>query len=246
MNAIPGLQHQFQDAVLAGKLGPTLATGHFEIYVNAYRGRLVEALRDNYPVLYRAMGDDAFSQLARTYITEHPSRFRSIRWFGDDLTAFAEAHPDYLPHPALADLARMDWALRGAFDAADAATLSPADVATIAAEKWPGQCFVLQAAVRLITLQWNVEPIWQALNQDENAATDAPQALQHSLLVWRREFECHWRSLDAREATALRVIADGGTFAEVCESLGDDANPAQTAAMYLRQWIEHGLLEKIL
>ena len=244
---IPELQHQFQDAVLAGKLQPTLATGHFEIYVNAYRGRLAEALRDNYPVLYRAMGDEAFGQLARAYIAEHPSRFRSIRWFGDNLTAFSEANPELLPHPALADLARMDWALRGAFDAADSATLSPADVATIAAEKWPGQCFVLQPAVRLITLQWNVEPIWQALNQDENAVTDAPQVLQHSLLVWRRELECHWRSLDAREATALRVIADGGTFAEVCESLAvDEANPAQTAAMYLRQWIEHGLLAKVL
>ena len=246
MNAIPELQHQFQDAVLAGKLMPDLASGHFEIYVNAYRGRLAEALRDNYPVLYRAMGDHAFSQLAGHYVAAHPSRFRSIRWFGDDLTAFAEAHPELLPHPALADLARMDWALRGAFDAADSATLLLADVATIAAENWPGQCFVLQAAVRLITLQWNVEPIWQALNQDENAATDAPQPLQQSLLVWRREFECHWRSLDAPEATALGVIAKGGTFAEVCQSLADDANPAQTAAMYLRQWIEHGLLEKIL
>lgn len=244
MNAIPELQQRFQDAVLAGALEPALASGHFEIYVNAYRGRLVEALCNNYPVMYRAMGADVFSQLARAYIAEHPSRFRSIRWFGDGLTAFAEANPDLLPHPALIDLARMDWALRGAFDAADSPISCMGDVAMIAAEKWPEQCFVLQPSVELIDLQWNVEPIWQALSQDENAVTGAPQGLQHTLLVWRHELECQWRSLEPNEATALRVIGAGGSFAQVCESLADDAYPAQAAAMYLRQWIEHGLLEK--
>lgn len=244
MNTIPELQHLFQGAVLANNLAPGLATGHFEIYANAYRGRLVEALRDNYPVLHRALGDEAFGELARAYIAAHPSRFRSIRWFGDKLSDFIDAHPDLLPHPALGDLARMDWAIRGAFDAADLPALSAADVAAIPAEKWPGQCFVLQPAVCMIDLQWNVEPIWQTLNQDENATTDAPQALQHTLLVWRRELECQWRSLDAREATALRAIADGMTFAEVCERIVGDADPAQTAAMYLRQWIEYGLLAR--
>ena len=53
------------------------------IYQHAYRARLVAALRDNHEVLALALGDDAFDAIAQAYIDAHPSRFASIRWFGD-------------------------------------------------------------------------------------------------------------------------------------------------------------------
>jgi hypothetical protein len=36
------------------------------VYLKAYRARLTAALRDNFPVLQRALGDDAFDVLAQT------------------------------------------------------------------------------------------------------------------------------------------------------------------------------------
>jgi hypothetical protein len=103
--------------------------GGLAVYLQAYRARLTAALRDNYPVLQRALGDDAFDLLARAYLDEHPSHFRSIRWFGDSLAEFLAAAPEHLPHPALVDLARMDWAMRTAFDAADATLLGVGELA---------------------------------------------------------------------------------------------------------------------
>jgi len=55
------------------------------IYRHAYRARLVAALRDNHEVLALALGDEAFDAIAQAYIDAHPSRFASIRWFGDGL-----------------------------------------------------------------------------------------------------------------------------------------------------------------
>lgn len=246
MNAISGLQLRFQQAVLDGQAPPGLVRGHFNIYAEAYRGRLTEALRENYPVLRKAMGDEMFDALALAYIEARPSHFRSIRWFGDALAEFIDAHPDLTPHPALGDLARMDWAVRGAFDAAAAPAFDPEQIASIPAQDWPEQCFRLQSAARLIELQWNVEPAWQALSLDENASTEPPQPLRHTLLVWRRELECQWRSLDAHEAAALHALADGMSFADVCERIAGTGadDPAQNAAMYLRRWVEDGLLKK--
>ena len=115
MSATGELQRRFQRAVLSEDFAPGLfvaegreIAGGLGLYLMAYRARLLSALRDNFPVLHRALGDEAFAELARDYIDAHPSRFRSIRWFGDELTAFLDAGPERLPHPALADVARIE------------------------------------------------------------------------------------------------------------------------------------------
>ena len=59
--------------------GAASAQRRFDIYVNAYRTRLIDALRANYPVLHRALGDDAFESLAQAYIAAHPSSCTNIR-----------------------------------------------------------------------------------------------------------------------------------------------------------------------
>ena len=123
MHTLATLQQRFQIHVTSS---PDAAAdglqddvrGHLEVYVNAYWGRLREALADNYPVLNRALGDDGFRELAAAYVSAHPSHFRSIRWFGDRLADFIAGNPEIVPHPALLDIARLDWAMRGAFDAA--------------------------------------------------------------------------------------------------------------------------------
>jgi hypothetical protein len=131
MSTLAELQQRFQKAILLENFTPdlfaaegALLAGGIGVYLQAYRARLTAALRDNFPVLQRALGDDAFDLLARAYIDAHPSHFRSIRWFGHRLVEFLAAAPERLPHPALLDLARMDWAMRTAFDAADAAALT--------------------------------------------------------------------------------------------------------------------------
>ena len=169
MSAMGELQCRFQRAVLTEDFTPGLfvsegreIAGGLGLYLMAYRARLLSALRDNFPVLHRALGDEAFAELASDYIDAHPSRFRSIRWFGDELTAFLDAGPERLPHPALADVARMDWAIRGAFDAAGALPLTLADLAELAPEQWPQRRFALLPSLRLVDLNWAVEPIWRA------------------------------------------------------------------------------------
>jgi hypothetical protein len=253
MNAWPELQRRFQRAVLAGDPAPGLfaaetagAGGGFGIYLAAYRARLTAALRENFTVLQRALGDQAFANLARDYIDTHPSRSRSIRFFGDELSAFLDASPGKLPHPALADVARMDWAIRGAFDAADAPPLTLSDLAALPAEAWAEQRFRLLPSLRLVDLKWNVEPIWRALDDDAEAQTAAPAALPHVLLVWRPQLDCRWRSLDAVEATALRALAGGASFAACCTAIAASgaADPARVAAGLLRRWVVDGLLAR--
>ncbi|MBK7952964.1 MAG: putative DNA-binding domain-containing protein [Candidatus Accumulibacter sp.] len=251
MSTLAKLQERFQTAVLAENPVPglfaaevPLLEGGFGVYLRAYRARLTAALRDNFPVLQRALGDDAFDALANAYIDENPSHFRSIRWFGDSLAEFLAAAPERLPHPALVDLARMDWATRTAFDAADAALLSFGELAALPPEDWPQRRFKPVPSLQLLDLAWGVEPTWKALNADAAAVSVEPLPVQHVLLIWRPELDCCWRSADTCEAAILRALTRGASFADCCTLIAEtgDAQAARTAAGFLQRWIAEGLL----
>jgi hypothetical protein len=214
------------------------------VYHHAYRARLIEALRSNLPVLHRVLGDDDFAALALAYLADRPSRQPSIRWFGDGLSGWLADHPDTLPHPALADLAAMEWALGCSFDAADAVSLTFEDLTAMPAEQWPDARFAAHPSVHLLALQWVVEPTWQALTRDEEAATDEPEALAHQLLIWRQGLETRWRSLQPDEAAVLTACAAGEPFTTLCElatAYQGDSAPAWVAGT-LRRWVDDGLL----
>jgi hypothetical protein len=215
-----------------------------DVYHHAYRARLTEALRSNYPVLHRVLGDEAFGDIARRYLAERPSRRPSIRWFGEALPQWLAARADTLPHPSLVDLARMEWALGLSFDAAD---MPPLDVATLAARPagdWPGFRFAAHPSVSLLVLDWAVEPLWRRLTDDDQAACDPPAPHPHHWLTWRHGLESRWRSVEADEAIVLSACLAGEPFASVCAlavaTHGDAA--AAWVAGALRRWVADGLL----
>lgn len=222
-------------------------TGHLHIYQQAYTARLTSALRDNFGVLPQVLGDDAFDALALAYVETHPSRQASIRWFGDRLPDFMAMREDLVPHPALVDLARMEWALRTAFDATDATPLTADDLAGVPADEWPGLVFAPLPSVQLLALAWNVGPVWRALQSADAPDLPEPEALQHTLLIWRRGLDTRWRALDEGVARLLRCAIRGETFAGLCALAASEVGDEQAAlhaASALRAWIADGLFRR--
>ncbi|QPF71819.1 DUF2063 domain-containing protein [Roseateles sp. DAIF2] len=220
-----------------------------DVYRQAYRARLLAALRDNYLVLQRALGDAAFDALGLAYLAARPSMKPSIRWFGDGLADFMSSAWPALPHPALVDLARMDWALRAAFDAADAAPLDAQALRELPPEAWPTLRFAAHPSVRLLELDWAIEAAWRRLREadpEQGAeALPAPEPLRHHLLVWREALETRWRSLPALDALLLGAVLDGQDFDAVCQLAERQLGAEQAApavVTLLQQWLAAGLL----
>ncbi|NRF69524.1 putative DNA-binding domain-containing protein [Aquincola sp. S2] len=265
MNALREQQRAFAAAVADGAdAGALLANDPrggppaLSAYRYAYAARLAEALRDNFEVLARALGDEGFDALARAYIAAHPSTEPSIRWFGhrlaDFMAAALDADDGLVPHPALVDCAHMDWALRAAFDAADAAVLERSALAAVAPDAWPGLRFTVHPSVQLVALHWAIEPAWRLLREADPDSGDEPdlpppQAAPHRLLAWRQGTETLWRSLPDDEATLLQALVDGADFATLCETAAtlqddDEAAPARAVTL-LAQWLDEGLLSTV-
>lgn len=243
MNTLAQLQTEFQHALLADRaLAPdrlsARSVAQFGVYRVAYRARLRAALRDNYEVLPRVMGDDAFDALANAYIDLHPSRHYSLRWYGAHLVEHMVQNPSLVDHTALIDLAQMERALRHAFDAANAPPLQPSELGSLRAEQWDTLVLALHPSVQLLSLQWAVGPIWHAVQSGADELP-APPALEHTLMVWRQDLHTQWKSLEPSLAVMVQGIAAGKTFGALCESLAalvglDQA--ASTAAVQL-QWL---------
>lgn len=238
MTQLQTLQTQFQQALLVDEAMDTglLKQGvvaQFGVYRTAYRARLCAALRDNFEVLHRVMGDYGFDALANSYIDSHPSQHYSLRWFGHQLCDFMARNQTLAEHPAMLDLARMEWALRNAFDAADALPLNSAELAAVPARDWAGLRFALHPSVQLIGLQWAVGPLWNALKAGQEMP--APEALDHHLLVWRRGMNTQWKSLAPTETDFVQGLLARRTFGQLCAALaarvGDDQAAASAVAL---------------
>lgn len=216
------------------------------IYHNAYRQRLLAALRDTFGHTLRYMGDTWFDAAALRHIEQHPSQHASLRDYGAGFEhTLAAVHPDLRELP---ELACLDRALRHAFDGADATPLTLADIGAVSPQQWGEIGFVLHPTAVRQQLQHNTLAIWQALDDDR----DAPPALAlrepGELLIWRRGHQPHFRSLQPLEAAALDAIAGGASFAQTLQGLADacgGAAPADALGAMLRRWIDDALLVAI-
>jgi hypothetical protein len=218
------------------------------IYSDAYATRLREALASNYPALAKLLGASDFAALAAEYMAARVSRRPSIRYYGDEFAGFLVTAARYREVPLLAELAGWEWAMTEVFDAADAVALGADTLALVPAADWSDLCFDLHPALRLLELCWNVPPLWKALTSDQPRPAHELAARPQAWLQWRDGLQVVFRSVAADEACALRTLMSGGSFGELCGSLGDLVGEAQApvrAAACLRGWLDAGLITGI-
>lgn len=221
------------------------------IYTDAYLLRLIEALAHNYPRLQQLLGTEAFAQLAQRYLAARPSTYVSVRWLGDRLAEQLEQEADYMDRPWIAELARWEWAVAGAFDAADVEPLGLDALGAIEPGDWPGLYFKFHPSLHRVRLHTNAPALCRALV--EGGATPTPTILNttQDWLIWRQHLTTRFRQLDAAETRALETLQGRppqgvpGTFAEMCAVLCDFHDPQQVpllAAGMLKAWIAEGAI----
>jgi hypothetical protein len=225
------------------------------VYANAYFARLHDALREDFGALARALGAAAFHDLVKTYLMMHPPTRPSLRDAGAHLAEHLATEPFATIFarrcPYAGDLARLEWALVEAFDAADAAVLAGADLAAVPADAWAELRFRAVPSLRILTCAWPVQRVRERFEREEAEAVwdGAPELVEEPahLRVWRQDERVHYRAMASLECQALRTAASGEPFGAVCGCVAaetGDAEAAARAAALLASWVSDGLLAR--
>lgn len=253
MNATQILQSDFQQFILgqqdAGNMHKHLAetpgldrNARLDIYYQAYRLRLRDALSEAYSKTHAYLGDEMFYEACAAYIAAHPSPYRNLRWFGDSFAA--QLRTQFGEHPQVAELAQFEWALGLAFDAPDHHVLALTELASVS--DWETVGLRTSSSLQFIPMRSNSVAIWLALSDEQT-----PPAPEHTActeqattwIVWRKQLQASFRSLSAAEAQALLSVSQGQRFADVCEQAAEH-NPeiANQIGGWLQTWVVDELL----
>jgi hypothetical protein len=215
------------------------------IYGDGYRSRLIEVLQSSYPVLADLLGEADFHTLAAKYVATHESTFFSVRYYGHEMADFLAADTEYSKAPLLCELAKWEWAMTDAFDAADAEPIDSGVFAQVAPEDWAELRFEWSPSVQLLALEWNVPELWKAVTEDTEHPEPSLSLQPASWLIWRRELQIYFRPVAAEEAAVIAASRAGQSFGELCVLLCehlDESEASLHAAGFLRGWVQSGLI----
>jgi len=248
MDALRKLQHEFLGHLLDNSATEIVnriestpdcsAEERMGFYSNAYILRLKEALSTDFERLHAYLGDERFDQLMEQYIESYPSHYPSLRHFGQHMVDMIEQLNIAEQAPEVAEIAKIELAFGNSFDAADNQPVMLDQLAQLEPERWANLILSFHDAVQLLPQRYNSFQIWRALSKEE-----APPPLiddDTTWLIWRQDLVSRYRALGNDELAALAVALSGGNFADICETLLEYFNEAETpqqALRYLQQWI---------
>lgn len=216
------------------------AVRRLDVYRNAYHIRLQAALAHDFPALLACMGDEAFGREMAGYLRAHPSSSPSLRDLGRRLPAYLASRGKF----CWADLARIEWAVLEAFDAADAEVSTPDDLRRTPPPEWQDLHFGFHPSVTLLKVQRQAFESWSACRKGQ-PLPENPRHETVPLLVWRGIQGPVVRPLSVECHRLLATLGAGCSFGQACEALLSLLAPdaiAQTAAACLYQWLENGCL----
>lgn len=188
------------------------AAAGLAVYHHAYRAQLQAALRDSFEKTRAWLGDEAFDMAASAHVVAAPPSSWTLGHYGRD---FPETLDRIYPHDLeVGELARLDWALRRAFDGKDA---EPVSSELFASVDWTSAGIELAPTLSVLNVTTNAAALWSAMAEGEVPPPAQRLAEPASVRVWRKALSPRFTTMDHCEAEALGLLLAGSSFSVMCE-----------------------------
>jgi hypothetical protein len=211
-----------------------------EVYRRAYHSRLVSCLRDLFPALRRALGDDVFTAFAVRYVRDHPPSSYTLGDLGPGFVRFL-ARPRRSGSRLISELATLEGALAAACEGPGSEgrpALRPADLRKIA--RAPGSRVRLETtpALRLFHFRFPVLDYHAGLVlADDDSEPPPPRPSETFMLVSRRDFVVVRAALTKPQYRLLAALQRGVPLERaVLRAFDRCAKDAKAAPALLRTW----------
>jgi hypothetical protein len=230
-----------------------------EIYAGAYYARLLECLRDEFPVLARLIGQDVFDAFAFGYLQAYPSRSYTLNRLGANLPRYLaetrltgdgpderESWPDLL-----IDLATLEWTIGEVFDGAgveERPLLDAEQLRSIPANRWSEARLVPGPCLRRLALRFPLLPLYNALRDGQDALP--PEPSESYVALTRRNYVVRSFELLRDQYLLLGALIEGHPVGKSIGLVADsaDADPDCLAAdlrTWFHDWVAAGFFQAV-
>jgi len=224
------------------------------IYNRAYYARLLDCLRESYPVLCHALGEEAFGAFALDYLQKYPSRSYTLNDLGANFPRYLRESrpPDEGGWPDfIIDLATLECAYNEVFDGPGVEgqpLLDPEQLSAISPERWPEARLVPVPCLRVLSFRYPVHRYLTAVRRKKEA--DFPAAAESLLAVTRRNYVIRRYELSRPQFVLLEALLAGRPVGEAislaADVAGDDGERfAAALGKWFRDWTAEGLFQAV-
>lgn len=217
---LPAFVPALLDPAAAVPVGLTDAAGRtagkrFDVYRNNVVVSLSEALAAGFPVIEKLVGTEFFTAMAGVFVRAHPPRSPVMTLYGVDFPGFLETFPPVAHLPYLADTARLEYALREAYHAADA---RPVPREALEDPRLIDAKLTLAPATRLVTSTFPVHAIWRA---NTEAGAPAAKGGAETVLVTRPDWDPKPVVIAPDAARFVSALGEGRIFGAALQAAGE-------------------------
>ena len=202
-------------AVPSGLVSPDgrAAPKRFSVYRNNVASSLREALEAGFPTVQKLVGPEFFGAMAVVFLRAHPPTSQMLMLYGADFPAFLQKFPPVAHLGYLADVARLDQAIRESYHAADSTPLPDAAFQRLLGTDLAPLRVTLAPSVRLIRSHWPLHAIWAANTEGGPAPKPAPE----DVIVLRPEFDPRPELLPPGGGAFVQGLLQGKTIGDSLE-----------------------------
>ncbi|SFL22704.1 DNA-binding domain-containing protein [Shimia haliotis] len=192
----------------------------FDVYRNNVAVSLTEALSQGFPTIAKLIGEENFNAVAGIFLRQSPPASPLMMHYGAGFPEFLEGFAPLQHLGYLADVARLELALRRSYHAADATPIAPDALGEIDPMQLGNVVMTFAPAVELLHSPWPLHAIW-AYNMQGGPK---PQAVAQDVLITRAEFDPMPYALPAGGLAAMTALTAGNPLGEAA-AIGANSAP---------------------
>jgi hypothetical protein len=221
-----------------------------EVYANAYYARLLECLRDEFPALLLAAGEEVFDGLVFGYLQSYPSQSYTLSELSRQFAQYLEetrprdaddesgtpSWPDFM-----IDLVRLERCYSEIFDGPGAERLTllrGEDLRDLAPDAWVGARLICVPCLRLLSLRYPVHEYATAVREKQDP--DLPEPESTWLAVSRINYVVRRWTLTRVQFELLEALIAGETVGSAIERAAklavESGESVNRLAGNLRDW----------
>ena len=223
-----------------------------QVYANAYYARLVECLREEFPALVHALGEDIFDAFAFGYLQQYPSQSYTLadlsRHFPDFLSATRPGSgPEDAASPGdswpnfLIDVATVERTYSEVFSGPGVEgqrTLQPEDVQALSPDEFESARLIPVPCLRLLRLSYPVHDYISAVRHNTEAIV--PDAEPTWLVITRREYVVRRSAVSELEYELLAALQSGETIGTAIDRIASRPDVSmESLESSLHDWFRH-------